>query len=49
MLIEMPQSKHAPLQSCQISFADDATLIAKMFQVMDAEEFVFAENYSHQT
>lgn len=49
MLRERPQSMHAPLLECQISCVGDATLVAKMFPVKDAEEFAFAGKYVHQT
>jgi hypothetical protein len=49
MLRVRPRSMHAPLLACQISYVGDATSVAKMFPVKDAEEFAFAGNYVHQT
>jgi hypothetical protein len=48
MLRVMPQSRHAPLLASQISYAGDATSVAKMFPVKDAEEPAFAGNYADQ-
>jgi hypothetical protein len=48
MLRERPQSMHALLLACQISYVGDATSVAKMFQAEDAEEFAFAGNYVHK-
>jgi hypothetical protein len=49
MLKVRPQSMHAPLLACQISYVGDSTSIAKMSPVKDAEAFAFAGNYVHQT